>query len=386
MNVLARTLWLACGLAAVALVGLVLSGPPEVAASTPPPAGAGSEPDDDPEGADLSPDDAPSDETTGHAPRPAAPRSASASASARAALARALATDTADEYALVSVDALRRGDLGPSLLACVRGVMPGEAVASGDKFGVDMLTALDHVGINGDLAAMTGRFGGARWEVLSGATPRPYGREARIFGEGEGEIVGVWRDEVVVVGRGVAAVQAALDRIEGRAPPGRAAPAFTRSGGGELRGAVAAQSLIEPLSSFGDPGGGLRDALRAAGVVADYHVSVVNGGLQISVSLHAPGPATRAAEPAEPDEIPVEPEDALDAAEGVLKASVAALQSPAPEVAAGLPPFVGEILGGTRVQRTADGLSLEMDVPASALRALFAQCEALRSPPALIED
>lgn len=390
MNVLGRMLWIACALAAVALVGLALSGPPEVAASTPPPAVAIDEPDD---GADDAPDRTPasapaSDGNT----RPAgsasgsATNAASAGATARAALARALSTDEAAEYALVSVDALRRGDLGPSLMACVRGLVPGEGVASGEKFGVDMLTALDHVGVNGDLAAMTGRFAGARWDTLSGATARPYGREARIFGEGEGEVVGVWRDQVVVVGRGVAAVQSALDRIEGRAAPGRAAPAFARSGGGELRGAAAAASLVEPLSSFSDPGGGLRDALRAAGVLADYHVSVVNGGLQISVALHAPDPAVKPAEPAGPDDVPVEPADALDAAEGVLKAGVAALQSPAPEVAASLPPFVGEILGGTRVQRTAEGLTLEMDVPASALQALFDQCRAMRAPVAALEE
>lgn len=388
MNVLGRFLWFACALAAVALVELALSGPPEVAASTPSPVAALADPE-------ASPDEAPGDEVPAGDPGEFAPpaaqpgpttRAASERATARAALARALSTDEASEYALISVDALRRGDLGPSLMACVRGLMPGEAVASGEKFGVDMLTALDHVGVNGDLAAMTGRFSGAHWDTLSGATARPYGREARIFGEGEGEVLGVWRDQVVVVGRGVAAVQSALDRIEGRAAPGRAAPAFARGGGGELRGVVAAHSLVEPLSSFSDPVGGLRDALRAAGVLADYRVSVVNGGLQISLALRAPGPGAKPAEPAGPDEVPVEPADALDAAEGVLKAGVAALQSPTPEVAAGLPPFVGEILGGTRVQRTADGVTLEMDVPASALRALFDQCEAMRAPAVALEE
>jgi hypothetical protein len=389
MNVLGRMLWLACALAAVALVGLALSGPPEVAASTPPPAGALVDPDVSPDEVDPGAENPTADpgETPAPAGKPGSKaQAASERATARAALARALSTDEAAEYALVSVDALRRGDLGPSLMACVRGLVPGEGVASGEKFGVDMLTALDHVGVNGDLAAMTGRFAGARWDTLSGATARPYGREARIFGEGEGEVVGVWRDQVVVVGRGVPAVQSALDRIEGRAAPGRAAPAFARGGGGELRGVVAAASLVEPLSSFSDPGGGLRDALRAAGVLADYHVSVVNGGLQISVALHAPDPAVKPAEPAGPDDVPVEPADALDAAEGVLKAGVAALQSPAPEVAASLPPFVGEILGGTRVQRTSDGLTLEMDVPASALQALFDQCRAMRAPVATLEE
>ena len=389
MNVLGRILWLACALAAVALVGLALSGPPEVAASTPPPAGALVDPEANPDEVDPGAESPTAD--PGETPAPAAQpgskaQAASERATARAALARALSTDEAAEYALISVDALRRGDLGPNLMACARGLMPGEAVASGEKFGVDMLTALDHVGVNGDLAAMTGRFSGAHWDTLSGATARPYGREARIFGEGEGEILGVWRDQVVVVGRGVAAVQAALDRIEGRAAPGRAAPAFARGGGGELRGVVAADALVEPLSSFSDPGGGLREAQRASGVVADNHVSVVNGGLQISLALHAPGPGAKPAEPAGPDDVPVEPADALDAAEGVLKAGVAALQSPAPEVAAGLPPFVGEILGGTRIQRTADGVTLEMDVPASALRALFDQCEAMRAPAVALEE
>ena len=393
MKPMARALWLLSAGAVVGLVALATLGPPVVVAST---QGAS-------EGATdaLEPAAGPDEpgRPGGLATAPRGPRRPSAEATppaasqrARAAMAAALAGPPGPHIVFVAVDAIRQGELGAGLVACFRTMAAPDATMSRDKLGLDLAEAIDRVGVSGDLAAMTGRFAGARWDTVTGKPARPYGQNGKLYGDDQGETFAVWGDEVVLVGPNVAAVQGAIDRIEGRAPQG---PAPQVSGGGEVRGSTTADEALEPFLAHSEARSEVRDALRAADLRADFHLTVVDGGLQVSVRVHAPPPATGpASDPVGPGapvgaaEPPLDAEEIIDATGNVIEAGLKTLREGKTDGDTFVPEWMTEAIRRTRLSRDGAALELQIDVPATDMRALLSTCgrAAPGAPETLGED
>jgi hypothetical protein len=120
---------------------------------------------------------------------------------------------------VVEANAVRHSELGELLVDCLRQSDDDPFAELQRHTGLDVLEDLDRIAVAGDTLLIAGHFAGAKWdEVFSEQRPQPYGDAGRLYcGAGEGECSAVWRDELVVTGPGRAEVQAAIDRIEGRA-------------------------------------------------------------------------------------------------------------------------------------------------------------------------
>lgn len=112
----------------------------------------------------------------------------------------------------------RETGFGVSLLACLG---DGPMKELDEKLGVDISDRVDQFAVQEEVAIFTGDFGGADFtRLVDGAKPFAYGDRAQLYdpGDGHGGALAVWDDTVVVAGPNANAVEAAIDRLEGRAP------------------------------------------------------------------------------------------------------------------------------------------------------------------------
>jgi hypothetical protein len=91
-----------------------------------------------------------------------------------------------------------------------------------ERFGVDVLEDIDRFAVSSEeVFIASGDFGQVKWEEINGP-PRVYGNKGVIFVRGqEGrrvDTIGIWNDEMLMVANSVEAVEAAMDRLEDRAP------------------------------------------------------------------------------------------------------------------------------------------------------------------------
>jgi hypothetical protein len=114
----------------------------------------------------------------------------------------------------------------------------------------------------------------------------PYGEKARFFAHGDGtqgESLAVWRDELLLLGDDRAEIEAAIDRLEGRAPP--APPAIDESSTyGEIYGVLAAQQLAELIPA---EQGALRQRVLEAAERVELHVDA-SGDVAIVAAVQGP--------------------------------------------------------------------------------------------------
>jgi hypothetical protein len=93
-----------------------------------------------------------------------------------------------------------------------------------NEFGVDLLEDVDRIAFSSEkVLVVSGDFSGARWDSI-GASPRVYGDKGVVFDEdprggGRAEGFGIWNDEIVLLASDRASIEAAMDRLEDRAPP-----------------------------------------------------------------------------------------------------------------------------------------------------------------------
>ena len=146
----------------------------------------------------------------------------------------------ATEVAFVDFAGFRNSELGEYILGCV----PASAVHElTDKLGIDVIERLERAAIQEDLALFTGDFEGANWSrLVDDAKPFRYGDRAQLYDPGKGGALAVWDDRVIIAGPDANAVEAAVDRLEGRAPSAKM-PALP----GHFSGTVPLKDLVRQL-------------------------------------------------------------------------------------------------------------------------------------------
>lgn len=90
------------------------------------------------------------------------------------------------------------------------------------EYGVDMLNDVDRVATSSQkVMILEGSFGSTRWDKLDGGQ-RSYGNKGTIYGSenprGGGRAIATWGDGIQILGD-VTEIEAAIDRLEDRAPP-----------------------------------------------------------------------------------------------------------------------------------------------------------------------
>lgn len=118
-------------------------------------------------------------------------------------------------------NALRHSRLGEAFVRCMLQRDPDTFAEIERETGIDVLKDLDRVAFAGEAVVLSGFFDRARWDRLEkeAGAPTRYGEAGRIFGDGGSPpVVGVWRDQIMVLGDGPESVRQALDQLEGRAP------------------------------------------------------------------------------------------------------------------------------------------------------------------------
>jgi len=141
-----------------------------------------------------------------------------------------------------------------------------------EKFGVNLLEDIERFAVSSEeVVIAAGDFSGAKWEEMSGP-PRVYGNKGVIFDRGEegrrGEAMGIWNDEMVLIASSVAEIEAAMDRLEDRAPA--EAPRLREwDQYGDVYGVLSADDLAKLIP---ESQGELADRLRSAVQDVELHV------------------------------------------------------------------------------------------------------------------
>ncbi|MCK6574593.1 hypothetical protein L6V77_26245 [Myxococcota bacterium] len=361
----ARALVIACGLALAALIGLLLR-PPIVVAVAAPATALDVETDSAPEAPEAEPDPAPSaPPALGVAP---GPRRGDRRSDAEL-TASALSVLPADALATrvdVSIGALRRGELGAGLQACI-GRLGAEPMAEArSRTGTDFLTAVERSTVTDGMAVIAGRFDGTRWSGLDVGTEERRGGRGRVFSGGQtsGETMAVYDDRLLIVSRDRETAMAALDRLERGDAPAREALAGPARG--EIQGVLPAAGLLGEIPVGDGLRDGLREELSNRGARLEYSVSVVDGGLQVSARLVGAA--------------------GIEGVEALVTGLEAGLES-VRMAAASSPPAghdlignaVSQVLSRARLTREGGGFTFDLDVPPALLQDLLTQCAA---PPA----
>ena len=124
-------------------------------------------------------------------------------------------------------NALRNSPIGELMLDCMRkqhGQNPFDEFQKDTH--VDPLVDIDRVAVTSDGMMVSGNFTNANWDFLFNhkVSPTSYGQSGQIYvspsEDSEVGAVGIWNNEMFLTGKDVASVQAAIDRLEGRTPPG----------------------------------------------------------------------------------------------------------------------------------------------------------------------
>lgn len=137
---------------------------------------------------------------------------------------------------VIEANALRHSPIGELLLDCLMRDGGKELDEFRKKSGVDPLQDLDRLVITEEGMMLSGNFGNAKFqELLGDAVSADYGEGARVYEPGERTVtgadgkpvtrrrdsaVGIWNNQLFMVGKSPDDVKAAIDRVEGRGPDG----------------------------------------------------------------------------------------------------------------------------------------------------------------------
>nr|WP_305071217.1 hypothetical protein [Myxococcus sp. RHSTA-1-4] len=135
---------------------------------------------------------------------------------------------------VIEANALRHSPIGELLLDCMMRDGGKELDEFRKKSGVDPLQDLDRLVITDQGMMLSGNFANAKFQELMGdAVSMDYGQGARVYEPGETIVtgpdgntssvhrrpaVGIWNNQLFMVGQNPDDVKAAIDRVEGRGP------------------------------------------------------------------------------------------------------------------------------------------------------------------------
>lgn len=133
----------------------------------------------------------------------------------------ALPTSKGKSVVVFEASALRDSPLGQHWLNCMMSAYDLEKLNRfKDEFGFDPIENTDRIAFSSEkVVVVGGDFGDANWDAF-GKDKRVYGDKGVIIETEKGgpEYVGIWNDELMIVGSSQKEIEAALDRIEDRAP------------------------------------------------------------------------------------------------------------------------------------------------------------------------
>jgi len=254
---------------------------------------------------------------------------------------------------VIEASAVLASPLGEPLLACLSAQTP-ELFEGLARAGVDPRRQIDRIAIVDDMAVVTGDFKGSKLDKLvPGATTEAYGAHAKLLQrqDGEGDISGVWNDQVVVMGHSLEEVTQALDRLDGKGkPPEQLIPPQEAYGDvyGVMNPAMAGQLI-------GQGEGQLATRLQEVASRAAVHMDVAND-LALVMDL----------EGSQPDQVA-----------GLGKAYVAALALARVQAAARGDTALADILGQGRAVPGMPGQTrMELALPSATIQARLKECAA----------
>ncbi len=265
----------------------------------------------------------------------------------------ALPPDPSRPVVVFEANALRHSRLGELFLGCL-GEEERKAIDDLRRLGIDPLKDVDRVAVTPDGVAVSGFFDRVRWgEVFGGTAGERYGSEATLYASAEAPgdpfAAAVWRNQLLLLGPNRDGLQAALDRIEGRAPV--APPIPEAATYGEVYGVLPG----EALRALVPPGTGSGDLARRLAEVAsrvELHADAMN---DVAVTARVSG-------------------DDRAALEDLARALGAALAVARVKARADGERELAELLDHARVARGGEGFSLELALPAELLERWFAGC------------
>ncbi|HSN91986.1 MAG TPA: hypothetical protein VLS93_12220 [Anaeromyxobacteraceae bacterium] len=278
----------------------------------------------------------------------------------------ALPARPGDAVVVFEANALRHSRLGEAFVACMLRRDPRTFDEIREETGIDVLKDVDRVAFAGEAVVVSGFFDRARWDRLEREgdlavsrygdagriwVPRP-GAAATEEGVPPDPVMGVWKDQLLVLGPDEESVRLALDQVEGRAEPAVALP--DEMAYGEVYGVVPGEALRRLV---GGAHGTLADRIAAAASRIEIHVDAMEA---VAVVLNV-----RGEDPARVEELSRALGGALAGAR--LEAQVSQDRQ------------LADLLDQARVALEGEGaFSLEMAVPADRLEGWFDRCE----PPA----
>jgi hypothetical protein len=205
-------------------------------------------------------------------------------------LTRALASPGQDGALVVEVNAIRHSPLVEKLLACT-GAQESDASRGLNELekelGIDVTEAVDRVAFDKDVLGVSGFFDKLKVPEQLGPG-EAVGEGGRLYrtkdDDGNAMVIGRVGDDLLFTGFDEAQVRAAIDRAEGRAPPGPALPDDVM--GGEVYGVVGKAFLADLLGDADDPA-----AARLAEVVTQSRVQMsVDDAAALSLDLATRSP------------------------------------------------------------------------------------------------
>lgn len=192
----------------------------------------------------------------------------------------ALPTETNKSAVVFEVAALKDSPVGQAWLDCLL-----EKQANGkkqkrgrdefkEKFGIDLLEDVDRVAVSsGKVAILSVTQGAARFD-RSGWPERKVGEYGVLYeNKEEGGVLATWGDEIVLAGADAEAIEAAITRLESKAPA-RSAVIPDWAAYGDIYGVLSPEDLADmfPKDQFPKDQGDLAERLRRAVERVDLHV------------------------------------------------------------------------------------------------------------------
>lgn len=174
---------------------------------------------------------------------------------------------------VIEANAIRYSAFGERLIGCISKDDQRDLDEMVEQIGINPLEDIDRVGVTEKMISLSGDFTKLNLEkVTEGRAPRRYGDGGQLFVD-DGRVLGVWNGQMVFFGEDVAAVEAAIDRLEGRAD--RSTPSISEEQAyGEVYGRIAPQALLAMVPPEGRER--LAEKLERAAEQIDVHVNVTD--------------------------------------------------------------------------------------------------------------
>lgn len=166
---------------------------------------------------------------------------------------------------IIEASAIRFSELGEKILECLDADAAQAIERMREETGIDLLQAIDRVGVSDGALVVTGNFEGIK---LGEGKSTKYGDHGLIL---EGGKAAIWKDQVMMLDMNEADAKEAIDRLEGRVQ--RTTPTFPEHMAyGEVYGWVPVHALAQLIPDEGN--NHLGERLEAAAEKVELHVSV----------------------------------------------------------------------------------------------------------------